>query len=345
MKKLYSILILIVCIFTLTAFVGCADLSNEIPSQEFTDGLALQNSELVQDSNLRIMSFNALVHIKSWGGEKVKPRAVQAIAMINKYKPDVIGLQEACSDWNKYLNANLSSYKMLHGKRNLVSYNYSPIIYNEDTLELLDDGYMLYSERGNDVCRSVTWGIFKHKIDGKIFAVTNTHFDLIREDYEKWFNIMSVQANELLEIISDIVGERDCVVYSCGDYNSMNVTDEYDGLNGEGESLGKATASEIYYKIAKGEYTGSKTLNEFDICDAKYIDGIERRAGHSDFFNDSDGNIDLSRPKEGNILAPSYDHIFVSNMGDSKVKGYTMLSEEIYKNMSDHFAIYIDVKI
>lgn len=345
MKKFYISLIAVLCLISMLVLVGCsADLSDKKPTQEFSDALAMQDSQLGQGADLRIMSFNALVHIKSWGGEEVEPRAVQAIAMINKYLPDVIGLQEVCSDWNKYLNANLDNYKMLHGKRNVFSYNYSPIIYNADKLELLSDGYKLFTERGNDVCRSVTWGVFKRKSDGKVFAVTNTHFDLIREDYEKWFNIMQSQANELLEIISDIVGEQDCVVYSCGDYNSMDASEEYQAVNSVGEQLGKTAASEIYYKIANGDYTGEKSIKALNICDTKYIEGISRRAGHSRFFKNGDVD-DLSRPMEGNILAPSYDHIFMSNSKGSEIISFTLLSEDIYKAMSDHFPIFIDVKL
>lgn len=345
MKKFYISFIAVLCLITMLVFAGCsADLSDKKPTQEFSDALAMQDGELSQGADLRIMSFNALVHIKSWGGEEVEPRAVQAIAMINKYLPDVIGLQEVCSDWNKYLNANLDNYEMLHGKRNIFSYNYSPIIYNTDTLELLSDGYKLFTERGNKECRSVTWGVFKRKSDGKVFAVTNTHFDLIREDYEKWLNIMYSQANELLEIISDIVGEQDCVVYSCGDYNSMDTSEEYQAVNSLGENLGKSAASEVYYKIATRNYTGDKTINSFDIRDTKYIEGISRRAGHSRFFKNGDVD-DLTRPMEGNILAPSYDHIFVSNAKGSEVKSFTMLSEDIYKSMSDHFAIFADIKL
>ncbi len=56
---------------------------------------------------IRIMSSNLLVDYKSWGGLPAKAESKKYIALLDAYKPDVIGVQEFCENWFCAVNYNL----------------------------------------------------------------------------------------------------------------------------------------------------------------------------------------------------------------------------------------------
>lgn len=102
------------------------------------------------------------------------------------YAPDVIGMQEMCSEWYKYLLAQLSDYQVIEKKNSLFMENRSAIIYNTSKLNLIESGLKKYTKGDKNGCRAVTYGVFERISDGKRIIVTSTHLDLIRmKDYEK----------------------------------------------------------------------------------------------------------------------------------------------------------------
>ena len=139
------------------------------------------------------------------------------------YAPDVIGMQEMCSEWYKYLLAQLSDYQVIEKKNSLFMENRSAIIYNTSKLNLIESGLKKYTKGDKNGCRAVTYGVFERISDGKRIIVTSTHLDLIRmKDYEKEKSIMLSQVDELFEIIDSLKAKYANVpIFMTGDYNSM----------------------------------------------------------------------------------------------------------------------------
>lgn len=216
MKRVYSILAIAlaicVCLSVLSSCVD-TDLSNYGYPDGFEDMLENSDSERQEQADLRIMSFNMLVHIASWGGLPVSPRAKMFTAVLDKYAPDIIAGQEVCSDWHKVLEKNISDdYQVIQPKINLISYNKTPLFYNKNTLTLIESGYMPYSEGDDNGCRAVTWGLFEIKESGNRVIVTDTHLDLIRgKDIQKELAVMNKQADELLALVYRAVR-----MFACG---------------------------------------------------------------------------------------------------------------------------------
>ncbi len=240
--------------------------------QGFSESLEDADLRKTDDGNIRVMSANLLVSYKSWGGEPVKPRAKQFVSFVESCTPDVIGVQEACFDWHACLEANLTDYEILHPQNNLFQKSLTTLLYNTKTLRCIDSGRMTYSEGDGTKHRAVTWGVFETLSDGKRFAVTSTHLDLIREGKEQEeLRIMSGQAEELFALLETIQGKYDCPVFCTGDYNAMENDSEQ----------GVFAAADIY------------ALLSARLQDTKFL-AVQQEAGEEEPWD-----------------FPSWDHIFM----------------------------------
>lgn len=326
-KFLSIVSVLFIIVVALAIFVSCDNKPKEIPADE----LSLLENDIVEraESDVRIMSANVLVHIKSWGGEPVISRADRFARAVKHYKPDVIGAQEFDSEWyNKFLPmVKENGYKVIKEKYKGFTENRSPIIYNSNVLDVVDHGIHLYSKGDDNGCRVVSWAVFKRKSDEKTFAVTSTHLDLIRSGKEEaQLNIMLGQVDEFFDVISGIKTKYNCPVYMCGDYNCMEEREEYLDTDYYGAVGKESAAFSVYNKIA-GKY-----------ADAKYAENINKY--------DVGGGI----LPDGAWNSPTWDHIFMT--GDTEVTSFTILSslyfqryEDRNSRISDHLPIFADFKI
>lgn len=177
--------------------------------------------------DIRIMSSNLLVHYESWGGTPARPRAKKYIEMLNTYMPDIIGIQEMSDEWFCLLGRNLpDGYKMLNKTMTGSLIRMTAMIYNSSTLELIDSGEFGFEQGDNPRLRRIVWGVFENKETGKRFAVTNTHFDLIREGREEEFTaIMEYQRDKTISFSNELREKYSCPVFSTGDFNTMEDTE------------------------------------------------------------------------------------------------------------------------
>lgn len=312
MKKIVkNIGIVIACLLVVTLIGGYityavrGSIKNETLSSEFEKGLSQADGQLEAGADVRIMSSNLLVHYSSWGGTSAKPRAKMFIELLNKYQPDVAGLQEVSDEWFCCLNRNLpDGYQFLFPFTTGLFVNMTAMIYNSNTLKLIDSGKSVYSQGDNPRLRRVVWGVFEEKDTGKRFAVTSTHFDLIRTGTEaEELAIMNIQATEMIQLVTELEQKYDCPVFSTGDYNAME----------DGSIHGEYDAPEIYEKLTQS-LTDTKDMAVLKQC------------------GDAQG-----------LEVPNYDHIFLK--GEADVKSYQILSDSYITPLSDHYPIFIDVAV
>lgn len=317
MKKKITVLatFLLVAVTVLTTFAACVDtdLSGYGYPDGFEDALAEYDFSRGEDVDVRVMSFNILAHMESWGGTPVPPRAKMLIKIIEDTAPDVIGVQEMSSDWHKVLGANMpDGYVVLHPDIDIFNKNKTAIIYNADRLELVADGYLAYKEGDENGARAVTWALFSIKATGKYVIVTDTHLNLVRSGQEeKSLSIMNSQADELIGLVGELRTQYACPVIACGDYNCMESGDVPDY---SGKAQGEYAAVSVYEKLA-GYF-----------ADVKYGDGT-----------------DLICRDIVAASAPTWDHIFVK--GDAVAGDFFVLDGEEFESLSDHYAIFADFRL
>lgn len=244
-------------------------------TEEFQTGIAAADNAIPQEADARIMSSNLLVHYPSWGGTPAKPRAQMFLSILKTYKPDVVGLQEISDEWFACLNRNLpDGYRFLFPFTTGLFVNMTGMIYNSNTVNLLDSGKVAYSQGDNPRLRRVVWGLFEQKSDGKKYVVTSTHFDLIRENKEDaQYAIMETQANELLQLMNDLEAKFQCPVFATGDFNAM----DNGGLHGQYDAPGiyeKLEAALINTKnAAETKYSGSAQGLDVPTYDHVFLKG------------------------------------------------------------------------
>ena len=208
-------------------------------------------SALAKDTDIRVMSFNVLCELYN-DKPAIAGRDEGVASTIINYLPDVVGLQEMSPNWHIALSDMLdgSPYKTICKKNNLSSgvysnINFTPLLYNSDTVELIDSGIREYSVASKEFAYVITWGYFRHKPSGKNFAVANTHLDL-RNQTEPYLTNRATQAAEFATCVKDLKLIYNCPVITTGDYNTTESEDGYKTIiNNGGLSEAKYTAEKI----------------------------------------------------------------------------------------------------
>lgn len=224
----------------------------ELTSGDLCDGTLLIEPEMpmTAGSDIRIITYNLLT--EKWGGTETSARAEYFGAFLDVYKPDIVGVQEVCDKWRKYMPDRIGNYKLIGTVRKDGGQSYSAIVYDSSKYEVLAQGVETYSYHASAECRNMSWAIFMEPATGVKFAFISTHWDFGNEDNKQ--QMRKVQADEMSAKIAALKAEYNCPVIITGDFNCSNVSDSYNyfmSINGMTNAI---TNSEYYYN-AKGTTT------------------------------------------------------------------------------------------
>jgi endonuclease/exonuclease/phosphatase family metal-dependent hydrolase len=137
---------------------------------------------------LRVMSFNVRGSFHDSHKKNAwRNRAALNVATIERYAPDVIGLQEAQRGNLGAYRKHLSRYAHIRGPRygNTVPHDFNSILFDPERLEPLDYGGFWLSETPEKysrswrtrVARSATWALFRVLGTELTILHLNTHLD------------------------------------------------------------------------------------------------------------------------------------------------------------------------
>jgi endonuclease/exonuclease/phosphatase family metal-dependent hydrolase len=224
----------------------------ELTSGDLCEGTLLIEPEMpmTAGSDLRIITYNVLT--EKWGGTETSARAEYFGAFLDVYKPDIVGVQEVCDKWRKYMPDRIGNYKLIGTVRKDGGQSYSAIVYDSSKYEVLAQGVDTYSYHASAECRNMSWAIFMEPATGVKFAFISTHWDFGDEENKQ--QMRKVQADEMSAKIAALKAEYNCPVIITGDFNCSNVSDSYNyfmSINGMTNAI---TNSEYYYN-AKGTNT------------------------------------------------------------------------------------------
>ena len=133
------------------------------------------------------MTFNIRYDNPSDGENAWRKRRKEVVELIRDYNPDFLGLQEALPKQVAYLSQRLEDHQFIgYGRdgRDTRS-EASPIFYNNQKFELLNQKQLWLSETPNEISkgwdaalnRIMVYGKFKNRESGDLFHIINTHFD------------------------------------------------------------------------------------------------------------------------------------------------------------------------
>lgn len=235
------------------------------------------------ENMLRIMFYN--IYGYKWYPDKaatphlssgpVPVRQKMEIQLIRRYSPDVLGMQEYCTAFNKDMTPLLeeAGYTRVpvwnpepDAKGNPI--NFTPLFYRAERLNMFDSGYLLYDGPNDVNSKSLTWAAFEEIKTGKRFLAISTHFMYNDPKLpEGAANAARVKnAKQLLGFINDALRKyKDLPLIVGGDLNSFYESDPFSALRSGG--------LEWLYDIAeeKNNSSGLKKYAVYDENKGEYI--------------------------------------------------------------------------
>ena len=284
-----------------------------------------------EDASIRIMSNNVWYNKlgNTWQSLGLdasnQTRYRQMAKVFVAYSPDVVAFQELypstnCSDFMlKEINKGGRNYQYVDGAREFyVIRNHTPIIYNCDTLDLLDSGshvfdYASNSSGSNIGTKSYTWGYFKEKATGYKFIVFSTHLWWMKESAKEGSTQWRIdQMTEICKKANALIKEHSCSCFVLGDFNCKTSAQEFSTMNKFKFSDCHDIATE-YASNSSGRYICNNTSFSY-------------------------------KPSAGTYKKNGIDHILVKNLKKSRVLSYNYALHNFYGKLSDHAPVYIDVR-
>ncbi len=236
--------------------------------------------------------------------------------------PDIIGWQEGDAKFQKHIPLILTEKGLKYG---FISGNLTPILYNRNTLDLIETHFMIYpvntpgyeGEFNNGNTKSFTVAAFRIKTSGKMIVFATTHLWWMsgtpgNESYKPNSNeAREYQINLMLDQVEEFRIKYDCPAVISGDLN-----DRYDSL---AVNAAKARGYRHAHDIA--------------------VEYADERNGHHYCYPSGYDNYENPQPFEQGI-----DHILVKGAPDGFVRRFERYTPEYYMPLSDHFPAFVDVE-
>ena len=301
---------------------------------------------------LKLASFNIVVsNHETENGWNVRKGAI--VNFFKQEAPDIVGLQEATYMEIEYLLSQLPDYAYYGVSRDTGKAGdrgeYTAIIYNKQSVELLDKGEFCEtattekpSRSWNDEVKTpiephpgamkynrvCTWGLFRHKASKKEFYHFNTHLEFGYHANELLGQTAREKGVELIvERMKQMVGEK-CVLLS-GDMNQVTGNRCFNPIFEWGMKDARIESKHVLSE----ENRNSVTWNGFN------------------FNSNSASNIEKEEKSKGPGNFHMIDYIFYKGC---KVLEYRTVRDKIYGGepvvegipyMSDHYPIMVQLKL
>ncbi len=215
-------------------------MSNLQSTIELKTGDAWELNESVETNvektaDLRIMYHNVWGYINADGSNPISIRPSVALSIYKTYAPDILCLEECSTAYRSggqalmtWLSENY--IEVCDGGQGIGN----PIFYSKTMFEAVESGYS--QARSGD--KGTTWVVLKRKSDGKIFAVTNSHFaaNTNAGDNATLGNTYRVaDAGTVVSVVESIKEKYGKItVISGGDFNAKQGSDPYTTLTDGG---------------------------------------------------------------------------------------------------------------
>jgi endonuclease/exonuclease/phosphatase family metal-dependent hydrolase len=172
---------------------------------------------------LKVMTYNIRLDTPHDSINQWPKRTHKVYALIKKYDPDLIGLQEVLHHQLEDLLKNLPAYEHIGVGRDdgKTKGEYSAILFKKDRFKALNQNTFWLSETPEvpgskswdaAITRVASWGTFQDLKTNKEFLMINTHFDHIGKEARK--NSAALLKQKASEIAKDfpliITGDFNC---------------------------------------------------------------------------------------------------------------------------------------
>lgn len=200
-------------------------------SESSAKGIGILTQKHTGNDILTAMSFNLMAGIQA-GDERVD----HVVDTVLKYKPDLIGVQEATDVWMDILRQNLGEiYGIVGVGRNAnCKDEHSAVLYLKEKFDLVTSGTKWLSQTpdipgsklpASHYTRIMTYALLSRKSDEKQFLHVNTHLDYGTTTTEEQTKVAQVQT--MFDIINSLPNAPTIIT---GDFNATVGTPAYDKM-------------------------------------------------------------------------------------------------------------------
>ncbi|MBR4756865.1 MAG: hypothetical protein IK076_07980 [Bacteroidales bacterium] len=282
-----------------------------------------------EGTNLRIFDDNIWQYDKetipeAWANLGVDPRdSVRSIGfakLVADYMPDIVTLQEYSSHMDGHLYPKLQELGFTNACPEDGSWNFTPVFYDSTAVELVKVHYNLYTPPtfSNSGTKSFTSAVFRHRGNGKVFAILNTHLWWKPEDLQPGSTMARASQIRLMMAEAEMIKAKyeGCTIFLMGDMNCEEDTVPMQQLLTSGYVP--------CYKVAK-------------------VEGDNNNGHH----NCHAGGYSAESSRKGPDRATgALDHFLVHNASpDTEILVYHCIMDEYTIPLTDHYPNYVDVKL
>jgi endonuclease/exonuclease/phosphatase family metal-dependent hydrolase len=264
---------------------------NELKKLKYQKGDSVMNNSVrnmntgsigkSKTESISVMSFNILTRLND------PERSGRVVKMINKYKPDVLGIQEASEQLMDILtNSNLSdNYAILgEGRNGGKTGEYSAVFYLKDKFTVIESATKWLSSTP-DVPNSkieiskhpriMTYAVLERNSDGMRFLFTNTHLE---------HTSVEARSFQLGVLVKELAKFPDLPTIVTGDFNCEDTEDTYKVITESGfsdaakeaaisnaDGLGTFISTNARIDFILGS-NGNVSFESYEVCTGK-IDG------------------------------------------------------------------------
>ena len=212
---------------------------------------------------VRLMINNVFSNIVNYDdGTSTGPiplRQALQLEMVRSYAPDIVGFQEFSTNYDSVV-AQMTELGYELVPNNSTVRNNNPLFFNNDTLELIDSGYKVYT--GIEEQKAAAWAVFEVRDSGERFVAISTHFMWNSPKFDSTDEAVAARnqnAVELLALVDQIRDEyTDIPVLMGGDFNCQLTSDALTSILDEGFSCARELAAQ------KNDTNGSHTYSRYD---------------------------------------------------------------------------------
>lgn len=262
----------------------------ELAKATFTYGELAKKYANHGTASYKVMTFN--------DGDNSYARVEEVAAIINDYKPDIVGMQEVQKKHTQSIYYNnlkptykstLTDYSVVYYDKDKDNHDVPAIYYRTEKFTLVESGRKMLSDTpdtlgskysDSDYIRCVIWARLKDKATGDEFIIANTHIDYVASANVK-------QVNRLLELIKPIAG--DSPIIFTADWNMSRDSEGARAMNAAGYYTTESATSNKY---KPGTFPNSDnaidfcfvSTKEFKTLDYKVVNDHKYSATASDHY-------------------------------------------------------------
>ncbi|WP_228462928.1 endonuclease/exonuclease/phosphatase family protein [Chryseobacterium caseinilyticum] len=212
--------------------------------------------------DLKVMSFNIRLNVESDQDNAWPKRKEEALALLEYYHPDVLGVQEALPEQMKDMKTGLKNYDFVGVGRDdgKEKGEFSAIFFDTQKLQIVKSGTFWLSEtpekpsKGWDAAlnRICTYAIFKDLKSKKEFLAMNIHFDHVG-------NLARVKSSELILKKAEELNPENLPLVLTGDFNLTEDTEPVKILS--------QNLKDTFYHSEKKHYGPKGTFTGFNVSE------------------------------------------------------------------------------